>query len=1060
MLLVLHATFFSDSFVIWAERSVELGKARPTKKTLRHPFAASIDELELALRGCDELPAPDTTPRATTIAWLPTRGSMPAPSSALLGDPPSSTAALELRAWQVPALELSATAALAWLAGCRDRLMLGPGVVLGADLRAWVDAFDLAASIVVRGRVLPGLVERDGWQARWQPLLGAEDRLALRALAKRQPGVARALSDSNDSPPSRSARVLVEAGVAALVDALVRDAEALDPVDVPPARSPTRARTAAKPGTSLHDRWLAALRGSESRVKALGDDLPMFAAQIRSWREPVERAEAAPYRLCLRLEEPAEDDSLDEALVQLPVEPKSRSKEAAKAKGPNWQLRYLIQPAEDPSLLIPFDQLWAKRSRSLAAAAINRDRRATQEFALAALGRAATISPPVADSLASARPIGHFIDAGRAHAFLTREALALEQAGFRVFMPSWWVRGRKNSLSVRAHVKSIKSIKAMKGESQFSLERLVQFDWEVAIGDQRLSADELERLAKAKEPLVRLRGKWIELDATTLAAAQKLFAKPKREQVSLRELVYMAIGARQPETEFAFAGVVAEGPIGELLGRLEQRLELTQLVPPAGLRATLRPYQLRGYSWLAFMRELGLGACLADDMGLGKTMQTLALIQRLREQGETRPVLLICPTSVVANWQREAERFTPDLRVLVHHGLGRNKGSSFAAEARQHALVLSSYPVLQRDLDHLQPIEWAIVVLDEAQNIKNPETKQAKAARSLEAAQRICLTGTPVENHVGELWSLMEFLNPDLLPNLAEFRRKFMLPIQVRRDPVATERLRKITSPFVLRRLKTDRSIIADLPEKLEAKVFCNLGKEQATLYKAVVRELEVALREVDGIRRKGMILATLTKLKQICDHPALFLADGSALAGRSGKLGRLVEMLEELLSVGDRALIFTQYAGMGHMLVRHLQESFGREVPFLHGAVTGPKRAELVERFQAEQGPAIFVLSLKAGGTGLNLTRANHVFHFDRWWNPAVENQATDRAFRIGQTRKVQVHKFVCAGTLEDTIDAMIERKRDVADNVVGSGEGWLTELSNADIRKLLALREDAIGD
>lgn len=427
-----------------------------------------------------------------------------------------------------------------------------------------------------------------------------------------------------------------------------------------------------------------------------------------------------------------------------------------------------------------------------------------------------------------------------------------------------------------------------------------------------------------------------------------------------------------------------------------------------------------------------------------------------------QPTLIVCPTSVIGNWQKEATRFTPELPVLTHHGLTRTKGAAFKKEAEQHAIVISSYALLQRDFEILKDVDWSGVILDEAQNIKNPETKQARAARALPADHRVALTGTPVENNVGDLWSIMEFLNPGALGTQAEFKRSFFVPIQAQRDQDAAARLKRLTGPFILRRLKTDKTIIADLPEKMEMKVFCTLTKEQASLYAAVVEDAGKSLDKTTGIQRKGVVLATLSKLKQVCNHPAQFLGDNSAIAGRSGKLARLTEMLEEVLATGDRALVFSQFAEMGTLAQRHLQEMFGREVLFLHGAVAKKQRDRMVEQFQTANGsgPRVFVLSLKAGGTGLNLTAANHVFHFDRWWNPAVENQATDRAFRIGQTRNVLVHKFLCAGTLEEKIDEMIERKQALAASIVGTGEGWLTELSTKKLKELFALRQDAVSE
>jgi SNF2 family DNA or RNA helicase len=601
----------------------------------------------------------------------------------------------------------------------------------------------------------------------------------------------------------------------------------------------------------------------------------------------------------------------------------------------------------------------------------------------------------------------------------------------------------------------------MQGGSRLSLEEIVTFDWQVALGDEVLTLKELETLARLKSPLVNVRGQWVQVNADEIQAALDFWKHKGTGEGTLREVARMALGAGEAPGGLSVSGVTAEGWVEEFLGRLEGRESFEELAAPGGFRGRLRPYQVRGYSWLAFLRRWGLGACLADDMGLGKTVQTLAAIQRDREAGEQRPVLLICPTSVVGNWMKEAERFTPDLPVLIHHGGQRTRGDAFRKKVKPHGLVLSSYALLHRDREVFGQVDWAGVVLDEAQNIKNPETKQAQAARALKADYRVALTGTPVENHVGDLWSILEFLNPGFLGTQTEFRRRYFVPIQAQQDTEAAGRLKRLTGPFVLRRLKTDKSIIADLPDKLEMKVFCNLTREQASLYAAVVAEADKAIEKSEGIQRKGMILGTLSKLKQVCNHPAQFLGDNSPIPGRSGKLARLTEMLDEVLQAGDRALVFTQFKDMGDLIQRHLQEEFGREVLFLHGGVPQKQRDRLVERFQNDPaGPRVFLLSLKAGGTGLNLTAARHVFHFDRWWNPAVENQATDRAFRIGQTRNVQVHKFLCVGTLEEKIDEMIERKQQVAERVVGAGEGWLTELSNEQLKDLFALRPEAIGE
>jgi SNF2 family DNA or RNA helicase len=417
--------------------------------------------------------------------------------------------------------------------------------------------------------------------------------------------------------------------------------------------------------------------------------------------------------------------------------------------------------------------------------------------------------------------------------------------------------------------------------------------------------------------------------------------------------------------------------------------------------------------------------------------------------------------SIVGNWHRELQRFAPSLSVLVHHGADRLSDEAFMAEAKQHDVVITTYALALRDKEELSAIQWEHVVVDEAQNIKNEAAKQTQAIKQFKAQHRIALTGTPVENRLSELWSIMEFLNPGYLGSATDFRSSFALPIERYHNAEQAATLKNMIQPFVLRRLKTDKEIIRDLPDKMEMKVFCNLTREQASLYQAVVKEMLEKIEEADGITRRGLVLSTLLKLKQVCNHPAHFMADGSSLARRSGKLARLEEMLEEVVAEGDKALIFTQFAEMGMLLRQYLQEAFGRETFFLYGGTPKQQRDQLVRRFQEERrGAPFFILSLKAGGVGLNLTAASHVFHFDRWWNPAVENQATDRAFRIGQQKNVQVHKFVCVGTLEERIDQMIEQKKELAESIVGSGENWLTEMSTAQLRELFALSREAVGE
>ncbi len=1014
-MILLHAGYRNNRLWLWGEHrgaAPVVRRGRPRRNAgMLSPFDAGM-ALGNALITLGMTPG---TAESVTI-WLPTVAGAPCPSSPLIAEPPTGDATLA--PWQVTAMPLTWDMLTALLGEAAGTTVLAPGIIAGDDLRYWAAALQFAASMVTRQQYLPGIAELAGeFYARWEPVFAGDDATQLRSLAGGMPPVARALGAA-DAPPDTPATVMLEAFITSAVDELAR----------PPGKAGKPTKFA-----SVHEQWLAALRAPDGRITGDRTELARFATEVRRWREPLALTLAAPYRLLFRLEEP--EDEADP-----------------------WQVRYLVQPVDDPSLLAPAADVWKARSKK--AALLHRGDTSPRDFLLAALGTAATLSPQIEASLHAAQPASFTLDTNGAFQFLADTAPLLEGMGYGVLLPTWWTRrGAKLRLAARAKMTGTKK-KGSAKSSGISLDDIVQFHWAIAVGDEELTMAELQALAAMKSPLVKLRGQWVELNQDDLQHALKLLADPKSE-TSGRELARMALGAGAAPGGLPIAGVEATGALGEIIAQLDGRTPFAELSPPEGLHGTLRPYQGRGYSWLAFLRRWGLGACLADDMGLGKTVQTLALLERDRAEGVTRPVLLICPTSVVNNWRKEAERFTPGVSVLIHHGTGRARQEAFIADACRHTLVISSYALMHRDLAAIKEVPWAGIILDEAQHIKNPETKVAKAARAISAEYRIALTGTPVENHVGELWSIMEFLNPGLLGTAKAFHTNFFQPIQLEGDADAAVQLKRLTGPFMLRRLKTDRSIIADLPEKQEMSVYCPLTKEQASLYLAVTKEAEEALDGADGIQRKGLVLATLMKLKQVCNHPAQFLSDGSAIPGRSGKLGRLTEMLEEILAMGERALIFTQFTEMGDLLRQHLQETFGQEVLFLHGGVTKAKRDLMVERFQGEEhAPSIFLLSLKAGGTGLNLTRANHVFHFDRWWNPAVENQATDRAFRIGQTKNVQVHKFICAGTLEEKISDMIERKRELAAQVVGTGEGWLTEFSTAELKELFALRTDAVAE
>ncbi|MFK3981933.1 DEAD/DEAH box helicase [Micromonospora sp. NPDC050397] len=1040
---VVHGVWVvGGTLALWGEESgaavsVVRRAGRPPRDR-PHPFAAGHAALAETL---GELAAKAAT--STALLTLPTRGGAPADSPELVRGADAAEPVggrLTLAGWRVPTLEYDADHALSVLRALADE----PTVVRGGTLRLIEELAGCAADLVVRGRTLPGVLsarDEDGGGgedgdgggggdavAVWRPLLSGADAARVRSLAMALPPAVRA------AQPQVSASALVADALDALTDAAARTA--LEGVRLIDSRA-----TGVSPGVRA---WLRALTGRQRRFTISAAALATLTGEVSGWQRD---AAGSPVRACFRLVEPplSEGDGPDDDDPQGAADGVGIEVD----QGDGWRLEFALQSAEEPSLVVGADRIWQARG-GLRALALHLD--APQETLLAELGRASRLWPELTDALRTAMPAGLTLDTEGAHRFLRDGAPVLHAAGFGVLLPSWWSRPSAR-LGARLQAKSRTAPGTVAVRGSLGLDALVDYRWELALGDQPLSARELRDLAKLKSPLVRLGGQWVELDARRLAAGLKLLRDGG--ELTVGDLLRMGLASPDEPDALPVLTVAADGPLGDLLAGQAER-HLTPRDEPPGFRGALRPYQKRGLAWLAFLQSLGLGGVLADDMGLGKTVQLLALLAG--DEPTDGPTLLVCPMSLVGNWQREAAKFAPELRVHVHHGAERARGATFAAAMRDADLVLTTYSVAARDAAELAEVDWHRLVVDEAQAIKNAATRQAEAVRALPARHRIAVTGTPVENRLADLWSIMEFANPGLLGTATEFKKRYAVPIERHADDDAAQRLRRITGPFVLRRVKTDRSIISDLPEKLEMEVLCNLTAEQGSLYQAVVDDMMARIESSSGIERRGLVLATMTKLKQVCNHPAQLLRDGSALTGRSGKLARLEEIVDEVLAAGEKALLFTQYAEFGNMLRAQLSARLGREVLYLHGGVGKAERDDLVTRFQAEAGPPLFVLSLKAGGTGLTLTAANHVVHVDRWWNPAVEDQATDRAFRIGQRRAVQVRKFVCAGTVEEKISTMIAEKRGLAARIVGTGEQWVTELSTSELRGLFALEAGAV--
>jgi SNF2 family DNA or RNA helicase len=1019
----------------------KLPKKHPPKQ---HPFCLESQELRGFLGEGTPLDAALAEPSKLMLPSTRT-GPIPSPDMGYNWQLDTETPAF-LAPWLLDGLWLDASKAFGVLVNLPTSSREG-NYSLGQDALYWRNAANLVLEILASQNIVPVLVPVKGngsYQARWQPVLdGPEDGGRLARLAAAMPPICRAeLLHPNgryNMGIERPAQVQLDGFLNAMTDALVRSwGKSASPYFQADDDHPFHA-------------WLTSLFQEDATVEASTAQLEALDSSLRAWVRNLSVSGDATFRIAFRLEAPAASD-----------DPTAGPKNGLSEDG-QWTMHYLLQARDEPNLVISAEEIW-RSGNSLER--MGRHFEQPQEKLLAGLGYAARLFPPLTPSLNTSQPMMTTMSTELAYSFLRETAPVFEQAGFGLLPPPWWNQASAR-LGVRLRLRPIDNEgKVNLVSGKLGLNKLVEYQWELALGDTTLTREEFDALAEMNSPLVQIRGQWVQLDAEQIEAAIQFWETKKQSgRMSLLEAAQYGLDGEGDSTSLPLTEVVAEDWMSEWLDSLAHHERMTQLLQPEGMQGELRPYQLYGYSWLAFFRRWGLGACLADDMGLGKTIQTLALLQYEKENQQLLgPVLLVCPTSVVTNWRREAKRFTPDLVTAVHQGANRWRNESFLEKVKDVDLVLTSYAVIRQDIDLLKQVSWHAVILDEAQNIKNPSAKQTQAVRSLSANYRLALTGTPVENRLSELWSIMHFLNPGLLSTRESFRRHFGIPIERFGDPEATSRLRSLISPFILRRMKTDPNVIQDLPEKIERKEYCHLNEEQAALYEAIVRDTMEEVTESEGMARRGLVLRLLMQLKQVCNHPTQYLhevdaalANRKQLVGRSGKLERLIQMLEEILPSGDRILIYTQFAEMGKLLSAYIPHALGRTVQFLYGETSLDQRERMVRRFQEdEHGPQIFILSLKAGGTGLNLMRASHVFHFDRWWNPAVEDQATDRAYRIGQSKNVQVHKFITAGTLEERIDEMIESKKGLAEAIIGSGEQWLTELSTEELRQLVELRQE----
>ncbi len=887
----------------------------------------------------------------------------------------------------------------------------------------WVEATRAALTIAASGRLKPGLSSAgyDAWQL--GPLTPDEEA-HIDALAKAMPpaghsrvddGGSGALPPSSQGPPLDSTRPDTPADPRSDE----RDLEAIisaAAISVPTPEATARAFIQAIVDRFARPAAAALVAGHEAFATTEPVVIDSGAALKRLSALSGERAPLTT----LRIKVPS-DNAGDQAIVGSLV----------------------FQSRLDSTLTVPAASLWA------APEATRKNFAPLETALLLNLRRAGRRWEPITRLLAQPRPTEMELTESELDELAGPLGSELGAGGLSVIWPTDLITGITLTPVLGPAEQAPGDVEAFAGRTtRLDLSSLLELRWQGEIDGEPLTPAELASLADANRAVVRVRGRWIRVESDQLKRLGE------RRSVGAGAALAAALGGGIDLGGPTEAVVEVVGPLATLGDRLRGLDTLRELDPPDGFTAELRPYQRRGLAWLKEMDELGLGGVLADDMGLGKTIQLLALhAHRHATMGpQAGPTLVVCPTSVVGNWGRETNRFSPKTSVVRYHGINRS-----VSDLDQDAIVLTSYGVARRDAARLAEIDWGLVVADEAQAIKNPRSRTARALRTINSGTRFALTGTPIQNQLVDLWAILDWSTPGLLGPLERFRRELAAPIEREGDAEVTAQLNRLLRPFLLRRRKTDPDIAPDLPPKTETDEIVPLTEEQASLYAAVVSDVMAEIAAATGIERRGLVLRLVTRLKQVCNHPEHLLAEGGELEGRSGKLTATDDLLDVIVEGGEAALVFTQYVAMGHLLQGHFEQR-GLRTFFLHGGLGPRQREEMVDRFQAGEADA-FVVSLRAGGTGLNLTAATHVIHYDRWWNPAVEDQASDRAWRIGQDRRVHVHRLISEGTIEDRIAALLRDKRSVAQAVVGAGEGWISELSDDDLAELVALSGEA-GD
>ncbi len=1033
---------FDGNFFFWGEategdhRRSFPGPSRknPPKK---HPWQASTSVLSNGLnKWANQVSIPTEGSHfeeGSQVLYLPSNHQYPYPSyqwivedmDVLLSESDS-----DIKPWEIWGVKCLPNAGLKLLQTELERVRkwFHPG----PEIKYINMAVKFANKLLARQRFIPSIYrnQNDQLEARWQPLYSVkEDQERFQKLAESMPASIFSTKLNHDSPfDNANCNEMLRGLLQSWIDLTVRK--------VLVKKNWNRNLN----GQSVGAKWLNKLGAQSAKLDLSTKEDTRLVDSYDNWIRGFDKF--------------TEEKGLRTGFKLIP--PQSEEQNLFQSQS-DWRLEFFLETTEQETFHIPAGELWSQKEDELKP--LVKRYRSPKQILIQDLGLASNLFPPINKSLDEKKPIACVLTSEEAYRYLKTGYWLLKEGGFLTSIPSWWNPDKattNSQLGLKAKISPTPSENIGQGK-KVGWDALLNFKWQLAMKDQSLNESQFEKLKDLKIPLVKICGNWVELDPNTVTKTLKLLEE-EPEEISLKETLSQKLLGAAKDCPLPVTEIETEGWIKRLLSGTPKQEASVQL--PQNFKGKLWTHQEKGLGWLFSLTRWGLSPCLADDMGLGKTIQFLALILKYKEIKELKkPSLLVCPTSVLGNWCRETERFAPSISYHLHHGPDRPGEGEFKEEIMEKDLVITSYGLLRRDYPLLSKVPWQLIALDEAQKIKNPGTKTARAARNLPSQVRMALTGTPIENNLMDLWSIMEFLNPGYLGPRNRFRKEFARPIQKKKATEKEQVLKKLINPLILRRKKTDKDILPDLPKKVEKKEYCSLTGEQGSLYQAVVEEAGEKLNSAEAMKKRGLILSTINKLKQICNHPSHFLGDHKFGPQRSGKIIRLIDILETLLEEGYCSLIFTQYVEFGQMLKKFMQERYHFEVPFLHGGTTQSKRDQLIDRFQEQKDRLpFFLLSLRAGGLGVNLTQASHVIHVDRWWNPAVETQATDRAHRIGQQQKVCVHKFVTSGTYEESIDQLIESKKDLAQRIIASGESGLTELSKEEFLDLIKLKEEVV--